>query len=567
MRQRFAVLLIVVALSAENVCAQGGSQQNRCAPGELRSYSTLHSIGVEWDVAGDANHNASCAVRYRAAGQKDWKEALPLFRVDFSGWYADTKADRPYNMLAGSVLFLNPGTAYEVKLDLADPDGGANSRMLSIETRPAPSLPKDGRTFHVAPGVGGGDGSARHPFQGLAAAQAAARPADVFLLHKGMYGTFTFERSGALGRYIVWKAAGDGEAQFEHIPVTGSHLWFEGLTLKRGTVPNGLKGDGAVEDVVVSRNSFDGFSYSVFLNKACRGWYIADNVIVGDNDPSKSNMSGEGVELGYSSGNVVAFNRISRTADGISYPGRNCDMYGNDIFDVSDDGLEPDYGYANNRMWGNRLTNCFNAALSFQPQYCGPWYFIRNQAVARGTMFKFRVQDRFVLAHNTLVRWGPMDGRMHHLFTGMSRNNLFISLGGKSPVWQAYASEKNKYTLLDNFVTNWMTDVDYDGFDWGDSPVAFRWNKQDYADLRSFSEAMGIEKHGIRVRKEEIFEKWDLPEEYAPVAPPQLTLKAGCNAIDAGAILPNINVDYAGKAPDLGAYEFGRPLPHYGPRR
>jgi hypothetical protein len=45
-----------------------------------------------------------------------------------------------------------------------------------------------------------------------------------------------------------------------------------------------------------------------------------------------------------------------------------------------------------------------------------------------------------------------------------------------------------------------------------------------------------------------------------------MTLKAGCNAVDAGAVLPNINDGFAGPAPDLGAYELGQPLPVYGPR-
>ena len=58
-------------------------------------------------------------------------------------------------------------------------------------------------------------------------------------------------------------------------------------------------------------------------------------------------------------------------------PGFDLDV----IFDVTDDGLEPDYGYANVRMWNNRITNVSNNSLSFQPQYCGPWYFIRNQVV------------------------------------------------------------------------------------------------------------------------------------------------------------------------------------------
>jgi hypothetical protein len=45
-----------------------------------------------------------------------------------------------------------------------------------------------------------------------------------------------------------------------------------------------------------------------------------------------------------------------------------------------------------------------------------------------------------------------------------------------------------------------------------------------------------------------------------------MTLRRGSNAIDAGAVIPNINEDYQGSAPDLGAHEFGKPLPQYGPR-
>jgi hypothetical protein len=37
-------------------------------------------------------------------------------------------------------------------------------------------------------------------------------------------------------------------------------------------------------------------------------------------------------------------------------------------------------------------------------------------------------------------------------------------------------------------------------------------------------------------------------------------------AIDAGMVLPTITDGFAGKAPDLGAYELGQALPDYGPR-
>ena len=72
---------------------------------ELRSYSTLHSLGFEWDLGGgDTNHNATCRVAYRRSDETTWHEALPLFRVDYFGWYADKPAKQGYNMLAGSIL-------------------------------------------------------------------------------------------------------------------------------------------------------------------------------------------------------------------------------------------------------------------------------------------------------------------------------------------------------------------------------------------------------------------------------------------------------------------------------
>jgi len=45
-----------------------------------------------------------------------------------------------------------------------------------------------------------------------------------------------------------------------------------------------------------------------------------------------------------------------------------------------------------------------------------------------------------------------------------------------------------------------------------------------------------------------------------------LRLKSGSAAVDAGQSLPNVNDGFGGKATDLGAYELGSPMPHYGPR-
>lgn len=576
------VLGSLAAFLAGPVTAQG---EHATQPGELRSYATWRSLGLEWDVTGDANHNARCTVHYRRQGDGPWRPALDLFRIDVLGRYGDNVADRHYNMLAGSILFLEPGTTYEVRLELADPDGGSASRTLTIATRPQPQFPTGGRTWHVSPTARDGDGSEEKPFGNLAAAQAAARPGDVIRLHAGHYGTFTLNKSGEAGRYLACVAAGDGEAVFEQLTVAASHVWLEGLTLRRGASPNGLRASGPTRDVILRRLRCEGFHYSITLNREAQDWQITDNTIIGDktdlDGPDvRSNISGEGIELNHSSGHEVAYNRIERVADGISYPHRNCDIFGNDIRDLTDDGIEPDYGYANIRIWGNRIHRARYHGISFQPQFCGPWYIVRNEVSSRGSVLKPNVADRFVLVNNTLLVEGTRAQRNADLLLkSFSRNNLWIVVppegakGPPGPIWHAQrAGRGERYSMDYQAVADWRTDVDYDGFDWGGGTQAFAWEvpvgqRRVFSDVPSFAAAVGIERHGLPLRKEALFEITDLLAYFhEPYSPRRLTLRAGSPAIDAGQPVPNLCETFAGRAPDLGAYEYGQPPPHYGPR-
>ena len=86
-------------------------------------------------------------------------------------------------------------------------------------------------------------------------------------------------------------------------------------------------------------------------------------------------------------------------------------------------------------------------------------------------------------------------------------------------------------------------------------------------DLRT---ATGQEKHGLEVDYD-IFENLRAPDADKPHAvyhakDLNFALKAGGKAVDTGVLLPNVNDNFTGKAPDLGAYELGRPIPVYGPR-
>ena len=273
-------------------------------PGELRSDSTPNSISIEWDLSGDSDHDATCNVQYRQRGSEKWLEALPLLRVDYQWWWNTDRGEEPLNLFAGSLRFLEPDTDYELRLDWADPDGTKATKTISVATRPISKLPKDGPTLHVVPGSGGGSGAAENPFRGLSAAQKAAKPGDTFLLHAGDYGKFEFETSGESSKYIAWKSSGEGEAVFSGIRVSASHLWLDGLHLKRTDDSNGLRASDNTEDVVIQACRFDGFHYSITLKPTSRYWHITDNVIVGDNDPNQpttqGGISGEGVELHHS---------------------------------------------------------------------------------------------------------------------------------------------------------------------------------------------------------------------------------------------------------------------------
>jgi hypothetical protein len=355
--------------------------------------------------------------------------------------------------------------------------------------------------------------------------------------------------------------AGDGEVLVRGLDIAASHVWLEGLTVRNLTYAT--FSIGAPTNVVVTRCRFFNNLYSIYLQQGGSAWYIADNTIVGSTPAVSESFEGEGIELNTTSGHTVAHNSITNVADGISYPDANVDIFGNDIFDVSDDGIEPDFGGANVRMWGNRIHNAVHNGISFQPQLGGPWYIVRNQLInSKESPFKFRTTDRFVLAHNTIVNWGnawPGDQMMccnqDHLLRAFARNNLWISVQG-GQIWS-----------FGGALADWRTSLDYDGFDWGAASAPFTYAGVAYPDIASFADASGLEQHGSRVDKAACFEQFDVTGPSPASVPPHiLTLRAACNAIDAGEPLPNINDGYAGSAPDLGAHEYESAVATYGPR-
>ena len=549
---------------------------------------TMHCLGVRWYVSGDENGNAKVLLSYRRKGEREWHQGMPLFRVG-TGPDSDEGEARlekgetdswPYplgNFFAGSVFDLKPDTEYEIRLALSDPDGGVANRIVTARTRRVPVEPRPRRVLHVIPGDGGGAGTQPNPLRGLAAANAIARAGDQFMVHAGIYkGMFLTDKSGSTEGPIVWQGAGDGEAVIdgqggERAASANDvrDVFFEDLSFRNahyGMVAHGAK------DLVVQRCHFYGSGYGFTAGRGSeRGFYIADNVIDGLSTwPTKGPKGDEedrrGVQIG-GEGHDVCYNRVSGFGkvygDGIDIvgrgPNRAIDIYNNDISECTDDAIELDTGWSNVRAFRNRITNCFEG-ISTQPVYGGPAYIVRNAMYNLDyTPFKMHNNSQGMLYfHNTIVKRGmpwPL-WTSAEVRNAVSRNNLFIGTQAE------YAMEFTAPMA--------HCDFDYDGFGGGPFDLFAKWKEARYATLDEFRAGSGVERHAALVDPATAFASGvPPPQDYSrqfPIGINDLRLGASSTAIDAGVTLPNMNDGYRGKAPDLGAYEYGEEYPWYGPR-
>ena len=113
-------------------------------------------------------------------------------------------------------------------------------------------------------------------------------------------------------------------------------------------------------------------------------------------------------------------------------------------------------------------------------------------------------------------------------------------------------------------------DFDYDGFGGFTGPLYIKWDRTAYKGLDQVRSQSPAEKHCTIVDPVTAFASglvspadWSVIVDHLKV---DARLKAGCAAVGAGEVLRGFNESFVGKAPDLGAYQFGAELPQYGPR-
>jgi hypothetical protein len=330
---KWTTALIIVGACMSGAPGAAGQAPTAVTSGELIvEPPTLINLGFEWLIDGDANRNARVDVSYRKAGDAAWTAGMPLLRLHGERVrQANVFELVTPNMFAGSILDLEPGTAYEARFVLSDPDGvsGDATKTVAVRTRPEPLPAAGGAVYHVYP-VGHTGPKIEPAFTGIMCAynyycgagdtapggRPRVKPGDTILVHAGTYayryelyanqttinatttfeGTYYLTADGTPEQPIVIKAAGDGEVIIDgrnnfnlfNVKAADYH-YFEGLTFKNTGIAiwAGTQFIAGSKGLTVKRCRFEQVGMGVFTNySGSSNFYIADSVFLGRNDPA-----------------------------------------------------------------------------------------------------------------------------------------------------------------------------------------------------------------------------------------------------------------------------------------
>jgi len=319
----------------------------------------------------------------------------------------------------------------------------------------------------------------------------------------------------------------------------------------------------------------------------------------------------------YGGGHVVAYNYVANFHDGIDvetygnpggnvaqdsaasgpfYPARKdwrlrpvaIDFYNNYMTNFHDNAIEADGSMHNVRIMRNMMLNSASHPFCNQPDLGGPVYWIRNivyNAPGGSTRLTSGSAGAVFLNNTILTETTANSSANVHW-----KNNLMLGQNSQPAI------------LAVTTYTNYSSS-DYNGFRPNPgADYAFQWTSpesdkaQDYRDLLSsagadqnpankvltvrryknlaeYSAATGQDRHSV-ILDYDIFqhvpmlnaEDLSTIQKLYDAKDLDFRLKPGSAAVDKASIIPNVTDGYSGNAPDLGALELDRPLPHYGPR-
>jgi hypothetical protein len=245
----FAFVLLAAVVGPGRLTAAPGD--TAVTPGEfVVERPSLINLGFEWHIDGDANRNASVEVSFRKQGETAWRKGMPLVRLQGEHVYQRNVFNLVVpNMFAGSILDLEPDTAYEARFELADPDGIAGpaadaTKTVTVRTRPEPMPAQGGTVYHVYPTKWKGP-KLEPAFEGIMCAynyycgagdtapggRPRVKPGDTILVHAGTYAyhyEFYIEMDGSMHNVRVMRnmLINSASHPMSTQPSTGGPIYF-----------------------------------------------------------------------------------------------------------------------------------------------------------------------------------------------------------------------------------------------------------------------------------------------------------------------------------------------------
>lgn len=258
-------------------------------------------------------------------------------------------------------------------------------------------------------------------------------------------------------------------------------------------------------------------------------------------------------------GNVIRRNRFHDYFDGFDVcPGEpnpdeplhqtnETDVYDNVVYNVGDDGVQVDGWCSNMRLWNNTFHDVL-VGISFAPTVGGPVYVIRNLIYRFGAGNSDYNGRSFKFNSSRNNKSGPIYLLHNTADAGLSDAPGIQISHGSSYGWALIYARNNTWTsknyVLRNSSIEYPVDFDYNNLWNSNNDILVRWGDDNYSTLVAFQRATGQETNGINVN----------PGFLQPQAG-GYALAPSSSLIDAGVLLPGINDDYIGAAPDIGVFE------------
>jgi hypothetical protein len=508
--------------------------------------STFESIGIYWSPEGGSS-NLQVFVKFREAGTSYWREGLPMKYNPIGGTTYELTTYR------GSVVNLHPNTIYEIELTL---EGTTEKDTIVAKTW--------AENFPISDTITIGNRTI---------------PYSVY-------------NSGTANGYILIDGTGstiDVDNNYDYcITVRGSYVILRGLTLKNA-IKSGIElktcHDVIIENCDISgwgEKDDDGFGVNyqagIFSNSTSIKRIVIQRCKIhhpryDSNSWAELNNGGyhpsgpQGITFFNSGGNnVIRYNEIwsdslhmfndiigaGTNGSYIGFPGPDSDIYSNYFANCWDDGIESEGGNRNVRIWGNFLDETFlpiaNAATSIGPLYI--WKNTSNRCYSPPGSYYGQDAPFIKMGFASSIDW--MTGHMY-IF-----NNTILQPNNEGAGGLGTSDNNNRYIKhcqTRNNILHVKTGTT--------NSISIREENTDNDyDYDLYNKGYPSENGGNAINGTPTYINGAAFDYNNMTA--NFFLTSSSQGYDAGVVIPNFADDYEGNAPDIGAFEAGKPPMEYG---